>query len=71
MPETRHITQIEFDNPGFGVSRRYNPDGVDYSIFYTDSLGISRHVHCRSLDAVQPLIDRLRTRHSRTDEAAD
>lgn len=33
MDELRSLDQIELDNPGFGLSRRYDREGVEYAIF--------------------------------------
>lgn len=67
MPELRSIEQIEFDNPGFGLSRRYDSQGVEYTIFYRKREGRSGHVHCRDKDRIQELIDRLKSAHSSGD----
>ncbi|WP_164929531.1 hypothetical protein [Gloeobacter violaceus] len=65
MDELRSLNQIEFDNPGFGLSRRYDREGVEYAIFYRDGAGKSRHVHCRDKNQLQSIIDRLRTARER------
>ena len=60
MSETRSLEQIEADNPGFWITRRYDKDGVEYSVLTRDQDGILRHLHGRSLEQLQPLIERLR-----------
>ncbi|MBC8120381.1 MAG: hypothetical protein H7Y22_00920 [Gemmatimonadaceae bacterium] len=60
MPELRSLEQIELDNPGFGLSRRFEGEGVLYSIFYRDAQSVSRHVHCTSKEQIQPLIEKLK-----------
>lgn len=65
MGEQRSVEQIEQDNPGFGIGRRYDRDGVEYAIFYRDTEGRSRHVHCRDKDQIQAIIDRVARNRSR------
>lgn len=60
MPELRSLEQLELDNPGFGLSRRFEREGVLYSIFYRDARGVNRHVHCTSKEQIQPLIEKLK-----------
>jgi hypothetical protein len=60
MSETRSLEQIEADNPGFWITRRYDKDGVEYSVLTRDQNGILRHLHGRALEQLQPLIERLR-----------
>ncbi|AGY58295.1 hypothetical protein [Gloeobacter kilaueensis] len=63
MNETRSLDQIEWDNPGFWLTCRYDREGAEYAIIYRDRQGERRHVHCRSKDQLQVLIDRLRAAH--------
>ncbi|UFP96838.1 hypothetical protein [Gloeobacter morelensis] len=67
MDELRSLDQIELDNPGFGLSRRYDREGVEYAIFYRAAVGSSRHVHCRDKNQIQAIIDRLRAARERGD----
>jgi len=60
MPESRNLEQIERDNPGFWITRRYDKAGVEYAVLTRNQAGILRHLHCRSLEQIQPLIERLR-----------
>lgn len=59
MAEERTIEQLEQDNPGFGITKRFDAAGVEYGIFYRDGQGRSCHVHCRDKEQIQPLIDRI------------
>lgn len=60
MEELRSIENIELDNPGFWIKRRYDREGVEYSVLYRDASGVSRHLHCRDKNRLQSLIDQLR-----------